>query len=568
MLGGDRRRRRRGGGDIASSASSTSSSSGRMQFTPLDQQQQQQPVNGDGDDNDDRNDRRRGRMEPLEIESNDGLTSSTDDDDVRLMNNGDESSWQDEEQETAEGGVLLNVIEDPHAQGMGGDLVSAVFGIIKAMVGPAILYLPHGFAQAGYMFAVPILLLSTALYLSSSTCLLDCWKLERSRRSSTASSSATSAHSSLSYPELALGAFGTRGETLVKIGIAAMQSGVCLTYLIFVPQNLQASVRILTGNDVPMLYFLWLMVVVEIPLSWIQNVRHFTITNVLANFLILYGLLTCLGFAANNLIESSTTEEQLEDGTDNNTEEEQNDIVDIDAEIIAVGPFQNIIQKMSELRPFGPGWFLFIGTSVLLFEGSITLLVPLQEAVDREEDKKKFPSLYWKVILGIICFYSLFGVFSWLSFGDEVTTAMTTSLPKTTLATTVQLAYSVAVVFTFPLQNFPSLEITTRTIQTSLRHIPLLPRTCSMILQNRNLISSVVVCLLALVASVTLDRLDKVVSLMGSLLGCPLAFVFPPLIHNRLDPDLSARRRIQNVMVAALGLLAMVFASLTTIIAW
>mmetsp|Transcript_11613 Transcript_11613/g.27827 ORF Transcript_11613/g.27827 Transcript_11613/m.27827 type:complete len:189 (+) Transcript_11613:1632-2198(+) len=177
-------------------------------------------------------------------------------------------------------------------------------------------------------------------------------------------------------------------------------------------------------------------------------------------------------------------------------------------------------------------------------------------------------SFYLQVILGIICFYSLFGVFSWLSFGDEVTTAMTTSLPKTTLATTVQLAYSVAVVFTFPLQNFPSLEITTRTIQTSLRHIPLLPRTCSMILQNRNLISSVVVCLLALVASVTLDRLDKVVSLMGSLLGCPLAFVFPPLIHNRLDPDLSARRRIQNVMVAALGLLAMVFASLTTIIAW
>ena len=131
------------------------------------------------------------------------------------------------------------------------------------------------------------------------------------------------------------------------------------------PQNLQASVRILTGDDVPMLNFLWLMVLVEIPLSWIQNVRHFTITNVIANFLILYGLLTCLGFAANNLIESSsTTEEQLQDDASNNDEEEQTDIVDIDAEIIAVGPFRNIIKKMSELRPFGPGWFLFIGTSV------------------------------------------------------------------------------------------------------------------------------------------------------------------------------------------------------------
>ena len=207
----------------------------RMQFTPVEQQPFDDDVDDDG--NGGNNDRNRGRVEPLEIESSDGLGSSSDDDDVRLRNYGDES-WHDEEQDT-DGGVSV-VTEDPHAQGMGGDLVSAVFGIIKAMVGPAILYLPHGFAQAGYMFAVPILLLSTALYLSSSTCLLDCWKLERSRRSSTASSSAISAHSSLSYPELALGAFGTRGETLVKIGIAAMQ--VRLHSLLFCLQRSLAVV--------------------------------------------------------------------------------------------------------------------------------------------------------------------------------------------------------------------------------------------------------------------------------------------------------------------------------------
>ncbi|MEM7318680.1 MAG: ABC transporter substrate-binding protein, partial [Pseudomonadota bacterium] len=42
-------------------------------------------------------------------------------------------------------------------------------------------------------------------------------------------------------------------------------------------------------------------------------------------------------------------------------------------------------------------------------------------------------------------------------------------------------------------------------------------------------IASVLVCLLAVVAAATMDSLDKVVSLMGSLLGCPIAFVFPPL---------------------------------------
>lgn len=201
----------------------------------------------------------------------------------------------------------------------------------------------------------------------------------------------------------------------------------------------------------------------------------------------------------------------------------------------------------------------------MLFEGSITLLVPLQEAVYREEDRKKFPSVYRRVILGIITFYTFFGIFCWMSFGKDVKTVMTTSLPEGNIATTVQLAYSVAVIFTFPLQNFPSLEIACRSISGAMQAC--CGKSTSK-LQSRNLIASVLVCLLAVVAISTMNSLDKVVSLMGSLLGCPLAFVFPPLIHNSLDPSISAGRRFQNKAVASLGLCAMVLASATTLLTW
>lgn len=191
--------------------------------------------------------------------------------------------------------------------------------------------------------------------------------------------------------------------------------------------------------------------------------------------------------------------------------------------------------------------------------------MPLQEAVYEDSDREKFPFLYRKVILGIISFYTFFGVFCWMSFGEEVHTVLTTSLPEGTAATTVQLAYSIAVIFTFPLQNFPSLEIACRSIAAALN------ASCgksTSLLQSRNVISSFLVCLLALVAVLTMDNLDKVVSLMGSLLGCPLAFVFPPLIHNNLDPNLSSMRRAQNQVVAFLGLCAMVLASITTLLTW
>jgi proton-coupled amino acid transporter len=133
------------------------------------------------------------------------------------------------------------------------------------------------------------------------------------------------------------------------------------------------------------------------------------------------------------------------------------------------------------------------------------------------------------------------------------------------MATTVQLAYSIAVIFTFPLQNFPSLEIATRSIATSMESTCGKTASC---LQHRNVIASLLVCLLALVAIATMESLDKVVSLMGSLLGCPLAFVFPPLIHNSLDQGLSHRRRTINRVIAVVGVFAMVIASVTTIINW
>jgi proton-coupled amino acid transporter len=251
----------------------------------------------------------------------------SDDEEGRLLI-GRRPSWREDGEES----------QDPHAHDLGGDLVSAVLGIIKGMVGPAILYLPHGFANAGYVCAIPILIFSTVLFLCSSACLLDSWKLESQKAiaQSLEAGRKRSKRTILSYPELAYRALGPTGETIVKVGIAAMQSGVCLTYLIFVPQNLQASTLHLFGIDIPASYFMIVMLVCQIPMSWVRDIRKLTVTNLVANILILYGLITCLGFALANAVES-------EEG---------------------LGPFAEIAYKFTHLEPFNSGWFLFMGTSV------------------------------------------------------------------------------------------------------------------------------------------------------------------------------------------------------------
>lgn len=195
-----------------------------------------------------------------------------------------------------------------------------------------------------------------------------------------------------------------------------------------------------------------------------------------------------------------------------------------------------------------------------VFEGSITLLVPLQEAVFRKEDKEKFRVVNLQVTAGIVVFYIFFAVACWASFGSSVKTALTASLPPGTASTAVQFAYSIAVILSFPLQAFPALEVVFHPSDYSSKP--------SSMVWKRNIIASFITCFLGVVAYLAIDYLGNVVSLLGSLVGIPIALIYPPLMHNQLVKDGSSTTRLMNNCVAGLGFVAMGAASFTTINAW
>lgn len=64
-----------------------------------------------------------------------------------------------------------------------------------------------------------------------------------------------------------------------------------------------------------------------------------------------------------------------------------------------------------------------------------------------------------------------------------------------------------------------------------------------------------------------MDILDKVVGIMGSVLGIPLAFICPPLIHNKLAGDsIGKAAKIGNLTCVALGILAVFISTGATVI--
>lgn len=190
------------------------------------------------------------------------------------------------------------------------------------------------------------------------------------------------------------------------------------------------------------------------------------------------------------------------------------------------------------------------------------MIVPLQGAVAREEDKKIFPSVNQTVTSSIVVFYLFFATTCWAAFGSSIKTALTASLPHGPYATSVQLAYSVAILFSFPLQAFPAMEVV-------LHHSPSpTGKTDPSEYKRLGVQASFIVCILGVVAYLAIDYLGNVVSLLGSLVGVPIALIFPPIMHNILVRNLSTVTKVMNYSVATLGFLVMGITSYITISQW
>ena len=455
----------------------------------------------------------------------------------------------------------------------GGSITAAVFGIIKSTVGPAILYLPKGFQQAGWAMAIPSLIVSTIAYVYSAHRLLQCWKAEDTRQRFLArrmseiqsllekrdppnqntshlqenqseddrrdETLATFKPKLLTYSELAKRSFG-RFSILIELGIAAMQFGVCLTYLIFVPANLYASCQALFGIAIPKTYFLIGMLIIEIPCTWIRDIRKLTPFNVLATILIIYGLGSCLA------ISFAFSKAQKE---------------------------ETIFESLISLPAIQPAWFMFIGTAFFCFEGNITVVVPLQEAVHKKEDRKRFPMINQEVTIGIVTFYIFFALIVWSTFGDHVQTALTASLPQSNFSTSVQFAYSIAVILTYPLQAFPAMEVVYNSGSDSSKKkksvdADVKKKYFGDIWFNRKFIASLLNIGLGIIAVIAIDYLGNVVSLIGSLVGMPLALIYPPIMHNILVKDSSSMVRGMNYFVSAVGVMVTMATSYATIVNW
>lgn len=325
----------------------------------------------------------------------------------------------------------------------------ALLTLLKAFVGTGILFLPDGFRSGGIVFSPLCLTIVAALTVYAMIRLLQCRSLVGG-----------------TYGHVGFEAYGIWGKRMVQISIILMQAGFCCTYVIFVAQNMQQVLTYL-GTNVTTSTLILLQIAVYIPLSWIRYISYFSISNLIADVFILYGLAYILG----NSFSLLATE----------------------------GP-QQVVYFNKQDYP------VFIGTAIFTFEG-IGLVLPTQASLTKAR-QAKFPKLLVATVIGLLLFYSFFAGVNYVAFGPGIRPMVTSSLPRNGWSISVQFGYSVAQLLSYPLFLFPAVKIMEEMLG--------FPKRASGQKAAKNCFRALAVVVTVSIAYFGQNRLDLFVSIVGA----------------------------------------------------
>lgn len=203
-------------------------------------------------------------------------------------------------------------------------------------------------------------------------------------------------------------------------------------------------------------------------------------------------------------------------------------------------------------------WLTMIGSAIYSYEG-IGVVIPLLEVT---ENPKQFPKILFLVMLTVMVVYSGFGTFNLFVYGDKLegVPVITSLLDQGAVVWVIKIAFSINVIFTYTLMIFPANIIIDHYMYGRM------PKSRKrQLLKNLNRVVlaafTVIVCILLG------NKLDKFLSLIGTLASTPVSFTIPCVYHLRLcNPDRTGK--IIDWSIIAFSFVILIFCSGFNIYTW
>ncbi|OMJ13712.1 Vacuolar amino acid transporter 3 [Smittium culicis] len=381
----------------------------------------------------------------------------------------------------------------------------AFFLLIKSFVGTGVLFLPKSFHNGGLLFSIFTMVILAYLALHCMLLLVEC-------------------HSKLkmSYGDIGYHLMGEKVRTIVHASIVFSQIGFCCAYSIFVATNTKFLFNTFTDckMDLPLSFWILIQFIIYIPMSMVRKIKKFSILALIANVFIVIGI----GY-----------------------------LFYYDGHVLAKNGISDIVM-------FNPETFsMLVGTAAYSFEG-IGLVIPVVESMETPSEFPKVLSL--TVFVSAVIFISV-ASFSYMAFGENVETVILLNLTEGGNATTfIQFLYSIAIMFSVPLQLFPAIRILETKIFTRSGK-----RNCAIKWQKNTF--RLGLCLFVAASSTFVsEKLDEFVSIIGSFACVPLAFIYPSIFHYYAIDTNSRATKIKDICLFIFGIFTMFYVTHLSITQW
>ncbi|KAJ1956722.1 hypothetical protein EC988_001198 [Linderina pennispora] len=381
----------------------------------------------------------------------------------------------------------------------------AFFLLLKSFIGSGVLFLPRAFLNGGIVFSSIILSISAMLSLYCMTLLVECYQ-----------------RIPHGYSEIGRRLYGKGMGRAVQFSIVISQTGFACAGTIFVATNIRDLFN--AATDCQYRYSLGFWVAAQlafmIPVCLIRHIKGLSSFALFGDLFVLGGI---------------------------------------------VYVFVMDIKKISTLgtgfvRKFNPeDYSLFLGTAAYTFEG-YAMILPIADSMRKPE---KFPQILTIVMALCGLITVTIGSVSYLAYGEETETIILLNMPSGTAATlTVQLLYSIAMLLTNPLMVYPAIR--------TLEHW-LFPRRSGKhnvgVKMQKNAFRTSFLLAVTAIAVFGLDRLDKLVAIIGGSACVPISFIFPPLFHYRAVAR-TTRAKVIDLALAGFGVVACVYVTYNAIKRW
>jgi len=353
---------------------------------------------------------------------------------------------------------------------------ATAFTIFKGFVCTGILYMPIDFVNGGYVFSLITILMALVLTLYCAKLLIEVHDKQGG-----------------SFSDIGKACYGKWGKIAVDVSLAGSQMGFTCAYVYFIATNGQSVVAYATGNVdadnkainlVNKWWFGFMCFCIYVPLVFVRKIEKFAITHLFGDVMIIIALLSIASYAGVRV--------------------------------------KNEGWNGNELKPINYALFPdAIGFAVYTFEG-IGVILPIKEITS----VKNYYQLLCYVCFFITFIYVTFSEFLVFTYGTDLTTPLITDqLPADSpVVWVIKILFSFNLIFSYPLVIFPANMV----IESYLfAGWPKSKRRQWM----KNLSRTIIVALTVVIAILVWDKLDKFLSITGSLFCTPIAFILPSLFH-------------------------------------